>query len=130
MICEKVVAEQLLEHFTGNNLWHPNHHGFRPNHSTATALIQMYDMWLNGAENGELTAALLLDLSAAFDLVDHQILLGKLRLYNFSEETLGVKHKKAINQPGETFKRCGQDSLQFLFIFIFYTITYILLCVQ
>ena len=88
MICEKVVAEQMLNHFVDNNLWHPNHHGFRPNHSTATALIQLYDMWITGVENGEFTAALLLDLSAAFDLMDHQILLGKLKLYNFSEDTI------------------------------------------
>ena len=48
----------------------------------------MYDMWLNGAENGELTAALLLDLSAAFDLVDHQILLGKLALYGLGQSAI------------------------------------------
>ena len=88
MLCEKVVAEQLLNHFVDNNLWHPNHHGFRPNHSTATALIQLYDKWITAVENGEFTAALLLDLSATFDLVDHQILLGKLRLYNFSDDTI------------------------------------------
>ena len=88
MLCEKVVAEQLLNHFVENNLWHPNHHGFRSNHSTATALIQLYDKWITAVENGEFTAALLLDLSATFDLVDHQILLGKLRLYNFSDDTI------------------------------------------
>ena len=88
MICGKVVVEQLLNHFVDNNLWHPNHHGFRSNHSTATALIQLYDKWITAVENGEFTAALLLDLSAAFDLVDHQILLGKLRLYNFTDETI------------------------------------------
>ena len=88
MICGKVVAEQLLNHFVDNNLWHPNHHGFRSNNSTATALIQLYDKWITAVENGEFTAALLLDLSATFDLVDHQILLGKLRLYNFNDETI------------------------------------------
>ena len=69
-------------------MWHPNHHGFKANHSTATAIAQIYDFWIKAAENKELTAALLLDLSAAFDVVDHQILLDKLKLYNFSPKAL------------------------------------------
>ena len=82
------MFEQTFAHFNLNNLWHANHHGFRPNHSTATALIQLYDLWARGAEEREFTAALLLDLSAAFDVVDHRILIEKLELYNFSPSTL------------------------------------------
>ena len=87
-IAEAAVFEQTFAHFNLNNLWHANHHGFRPNHSTATALIQLYDLWARGAEEREFTAALLLDLSAAFDVVDHRILIEKLELYNFSPSTL------------------------------------------
>ena len=58
------------------------------NHSNARALIQLYYMWLSASENKELSAALLLDLSAAFDIVDHEILLNKLKAYNFSEDSV------------------------------------------
>ena len=85
-IIEKVVHEQVYEHFDTNKLFHKNHHGFLGNHSTATALLQLYDMWLMAAEDTELSAALLLDLSAAFDIVDHEILITKLKEYNFSPE--------------------------------------------
>ena len=70
-LAEAAVYEQVKVHFTTNHLWHPNHHGFKPYHSTATAISQIYDFWIRAAENKELTAALLLDLSAAFDVVEH-----------------------------------------------------------
>ena len=87
-LAEAAVYEQVEIHFTSNNLWHPNHHGFKAYHSTATAITQIYDIWIRAAENKELTAALLLDLSAAFDVVDHKILLDKLELYKFSPKAL------------------------------------------
>ena len=89
-ICEKAVYEQVFDHFSINGLFHPNNHGFRPNHSTATALIQLYDLWLQSAERQEITAALLLDLSAAFDLVDHELLLRKLHEYGFSNSSINL----------------------------------------
>ena len=77
-----------MEHFTSNNLFHSNHHGFVPKHNTVTALAQLYDVWLEASENKEMTAALLLDLSAAFDLIPHSILLKKMKVYNFDEGTI------------------------------------------
>ena len=87
-IIEYVVHEQVYSHFKSHQLFHGNHHGFLGNRSTATALIQLFDILLTAAENSELSAALLLDLSAAFDIVDHKIFLQKLTTYNFSEDSV------------------------------------------
>ena len=87
-IFEYAIFDQLMEHFLNNNLFHPNHHGFLPHHNTSTALAQMVDLWLKAAEDQELSATLLLDLSAAFDLVDHSVLLRKLKLYNLSDKSV------------------------------------------
>ena len=87
-IAEYAIHEQVYNHFSSWNLFHDNHHGFLANCSTGTALTQLYDLWLSAAENTELSAALLLDLSAAFDLVDHEILLHKLQCYGFSEKSI------------------------------------------
>ena len=87
-IAEYVVHEQVYNHFSSNNLFHGNHHGFLGNCSTATALCQLHDIWLSASEDKELSAALLLDLSAAFDIVDHQIFLRKLNCYGFSENSI------------------------------------------
>ena len=87
-IVEYAIHEQVYNHFSSHNLFHGNHHGFLGNCSTATALAQLYDIWLTASENTELSAALLLDLSAAFDIVDHQIFLRKLASYGFSESSM------------------------------------------
>ena len=49
-LVEYIVGEQILEHFISNDLLHPNHHGSLKNHSTATALIQLTDMWMAASE--------------------------------------------------------------------------------
>ena len=81
-IADAAVFEQIFEHFNDNNLWHANHHGVRRNHSTATALI--YDIWARVAEDKEFTAGMLLDLSAALDVVNHKKNPDIFELYNFS----------------------------------------------
>ena len=88
MMVEYAVYFQIVEHFTHHNLFHPNHHGSVANHSTATAIIQLFDMWLEAADRQELSAVCLLDQSAAYDLLCHQTLEKKLQLYNFSRESI------------------------------------------
>ena len=73
----------MIDYFETNNLLHPNHHGFRANHNTTTALIQMYDTWVEAMDKEEATGVCLLDMSAAFDMVSHPVLLDKLVLYGF-----------------------------------------------
>ena len=70
-----------------NDLIHPSHHGFRAGHSTTTGLIEMYDTWVESIESGNYSAACFLDLSAAFDVVDHPLLIEKLKLYGFSNSS-------------------------------------------
>ena len=61
LIAEYAVYYQIVEHFIKFDLFHPNHHGTIPNHSTVTALIQLVDLWLEAAERKELSAVCLLD---------------------------------------------------------------------
>ena len=71
-----------------NELFHPNHHGFRAQHSTTTAMIQLYDTWVEAVERGEMAGVMMIDQSAAFGCVDHGFLLAKLKLYGFDESSL------------------------------------------
>ena len=87
-LVEYAILHQLLKHFQENDLIHQNHHGFLPSRSTLTALLQIYDMWLSAAENRELSAGLFLDLSSAFDIIDHGILFQKLQAYGLTQSSV------------------------------------------
>ena len=87
-LAEKCVYDQMYTYLENNNLINASHHGFLKNCSTATALQEIYDKWLNHLEKGKLAGALFLDLSAGFDVINHSLLLKKLALYSFSEESI------------------------------------------
>ena len=82
-VLERAIFNQIIAYLQEHNLLHPNHHGYRSDHNTTTALIQMYDGWLQAAESGKLAGVCMLYMSAAFDVVDHRLLLEKPSLYGF-----------------------------------------------
>uniref|UniRef100_A0A3B1K2F9 Reverse transcriptase domain-containing protein n=1 Tax=Astyanax mexicanus TaxID=7994 RepID=A0A3B1K2F9_ASTMX len=77
-IIEKIVFKQVMHFLSINNCLDQFQSGFRPNHSTETALIKVInDIRLN-TDSGKISILLLLDLSAAFDTIDHNILIDRL----------------------------------------------------
>ena len=81
---EKVVVKQLNEHMSLNELHEPLQSAYRQHHSTETALLKVYNDMLEAVDNKSCVMLVLLDLSAAFDTVDHTLLLHRL------ESTFGV----------------------------------------
>ena len=87
-VLERIVFEQLYNYFSNNRIFHANLMGYRKNRSTLTAVLQMYDRWVRGASDGKISGVVLLDLSAAFDLVSPEILTKKLQIYGLQQDCL------------------------------------------
>ena len=87
-IIEQCAIEQIREHINSHGLINPNHHGGLKLHSTTTCLLEIVDAAKDALERKRKTALLAIDLSSAFDLVNHEMLLQKCRLMAMSSNTL------------------------------------------
>ena len=70
---EKVVLHQLRGHLLASNLSETFQPAYRAHHSTETALLDVTNCLLGNADEGRVFILTLLDLSAAFDTLDHSI---------------------------------------------------------
>ena len=87
-IFEKTVLIQLHDFLTQNNILYTSQYGFRQNHSTEFAALETIDIILEKLDNKNTPAAIFLDLSKAFDTIDHEILLHKLNYYGIHGNSL------------------------------------------
>ena len=69
---------QLLDHLNTNELWPRFQPAYRACHSTETALLRILNDLLTASDDGQVSLLTLLDLSAAFNAIDHDILFNRL----------------------------------------------------
>ena len=106
--------------------------GFRKNHSCQTALITLAEVIYNAIQSGNLFGLLQLDLSEAFDLVNHTLLLVKLKLYHCNADTIcwfqsylknrsqRVSVKSSLSQPQTINSGVPQGSILGPLLFLTY----------
>ena len=80
-LLEKIMYNRLYNFLQNKNILIDNQFGFRKKYSTALAIFSLTDSILKEMEKGNYSIGLFMDLSKAFDTIDHRILLKKLEYY-------------------------------------------------
>lgn len=86
-ILEKVVKTQIVTYITNEKILPTVQSGFRSGHGTETALLEVTDDFLTAADSTSCSALILLDFSRAFDCINIELMIAKLKYYGFSKNT-------------------------------------------
>ena len=131
-IIEKVVHKQLYEYMHKNNLFNNSQYGFRKKHSTEYATMEFVDKVAKTIDEKLTPFAIFIDLSKAFDTLDHKILLRKLEhngilgthLAWFASYLTGrtqcVKYRDTLSSPLELKTGVPQGSVLGPLLFLIY----------
>ena len=90
-ILERIIYSRLQKYLKDQNIIYDNQFGFQTGHSTEHAISQLVDQIYEAFEKNEYALGVFIDLSKAFDTVDHSILLRKLELYGITDITYGLR---------------------------------------
>ena len=77
-ITERIVKSHLNDHLSSSNLYNPNPSAYTKFHSTETTLLSLHFHLITAISHQQVSCLCLLDFSAAFDTIDHYILLHRL----------------------------------------------------
>ena len=99
---ERIVCNQLYKHLNCNNILYKKQFHFQKGHSTELAILQLVDQISNRFEKNLFTLGVFIDLSKAFDTVDDDILICKLKNYgvrgnNFKWFECYLRNRKKCN---------------------------------
>ena len=87
-VFEKIIHNQTQLYLDDNNILYKFQSGFRKNYSTDNNLAYLNDKILNGFEKSLYTGMVLIDLQKAFDTIDHNIFLKKLKCLGFADPSI------------------------------------------
>ena len=96
-ILEKIVSSRLLDYIESNNLGEPLQSAYKRHHGTETALLKIKSDLLLAMDDHKASLVVFLDLSAAFDTIDHTILVNRLRNDYVEKHLIGWNHISLID---------------------------------
>ncbi len=132
-ILEKIMHKRVYHFMLLNDQFYKSQYGFRPCHNTVHAVTEFCHSVFESFENKETTLAVFLDLSKAFDTIDHKILLSKLDRYGIRGRALEwfrnylsnrlqyVKYKNSTSPTMSMVNGVPQGSVLGPLLFIIYS---------
>ena len=108
---ERVLFNQIHDFFNKNNFYYGSKYGFREKHSTGLAAAEVIDRVIKKMDSNKIPINVYLDLSKAFDTLDHNILLHKLRHYGIRGTCLALL-KKYLSERKQFVEFNGVKSSQ------------------
>ena len=112
-IHEKIVYTKLLNFLEGNSFFATRQYGFRPGRSTFHAILDLTNRLTKVLASGRIARAILLDARKCFDMLDRDVLLGKLEHYGI--RGLSLEFFKSYFKDRKQrvfFKNCNSNSLE------------------
>ena len=111
-VIEKIMHLQIYDYFTNKNLLYKSQYGFRSKHSTEFAALELVDRLIKQMDENKVPLNVYLDLSKAFDTLDHEILLYKLKYYGF--DNLSLNLMKSYMTERKQFVAINETMSEFL----------------
>ena len=99
-VFERAAFNQLYDYMQRNKLLYANQYGFCKLHSTELASVELDDRIRLDIDSGKIPLSVFLDLSKAFDTLDHSILLQKLKFYGVSGTSLQWFRQQLVDVAG------------------------------
>ena len=109
-IYEKIMYNRLYKHLEDNNILFNKQFGFQAKNSTEHAALVLSDSILTAFEKNEFLLSIFIDLSKAFDTVDHEILIKKLE--NYGVRNTNLKWFKSYLSKRKQFVTNGSSILE------------------
>ena len=131
-IFERIIFNQINDHFTSHNLYYDGQYGFREKNSTQLAALELIDRITHELDLGNTPINIYIDLSKAFDTLDHNILISKLQHYGIKGTALQlllsylstrkqfVQYSDILSQKTDILMGVPQGSILGPLLFIIY----------
>ena len=111
-ILERVIYNRIYSHVSENNLLYEKQFGFQKNNSTEYAILQLTNELKESFHDREFTVGVFIDLSKAFDTVDHNILLTKLTYFGLSKNYIKLIKNYLSNRKQFISYNCKTTALK------------------